>query len=331
MIKMKIQEELSEHKGMRNRTMRKAYIENVLENAGNKSKYDTQVKKILSDKHILAWILKYSVEEFGESSIEQIYSCIEGEPEIAAVPVYPGSKKPDAIRGETTEDAVTNEGKITYDIRFHVVTPTEERIKMFINIEAQKKYHVGYDLVTRAIFYCARMLSAQLDTEFTADNYDDIKKVYSIWICMDVPKYAENTITEYSMEQKKLFGNFKGKARYDLLSAIMVCIGKNSEYSHEAPLHKLLAIVLSEEIPVKEKTKVLQEEYDISTNAVEEVLNTMCNLSDIIEEKGIEKGIEKKLEELVRKKLARGKSVEEIAEDLEETVENIRSIIEKLQ
>ena len=280
---------------------RKTYLTNSLDNAKNKAKYDAQVKKILSDKRILAWILKHSVEEFRETSIEQAMACIEGEPEIATVPVAPGSRKPEAISGAATEDSIPNEGKITYDIRFHVVTPTKERIKMFVNVEAQKKYHPGYDLVTRAIFYCSRMLSAQLDTEFTADNYDDIKKVYSIWICMDVPKYAENTITEYSIEQKRLFGNFRGKARYDLLAAVMVCIGENSEAEKDAPLHKLLATVLSEEMSVTEKTTILQEEYDIPAQEVEEVLNTMCNLSDRIEEKGIKKGIKKGIEKGVRK------------------------------
>lgn len=269
------------------------YLGNVLDNAGDKAKYDTQVKKILSDKNILAWILKHSVTEFKEDSIETIISCIKGEPEVAVVPIYPGSKRTEAILGAAVEDSVPNEGKITYDIRFHVVTAAEERIKILINVEAQKKYYPGYDLVTRAIFFCSRMLSAQLDTEFTANNYDNIKKVCSIWICMDTPKYAENTITEYAIEQKKMFGNFSGKARYDLLSAVMVCIGKTSETCDDAPLHKLLATVLSEEMPVKEKTKILEEEYNIHTKQVEEVLNTMCNLSDRVEEKGIEKGIEK--------------------------------------
>lgn len=55
---------------------------------------------------------------------------------------------------------------------------------------------------------------------------------------------------------------------------------------------------------VKEKTDILQREYDIPTQEVEEVLDTMCNLSDRIEENGIEKGIEKgrllQLLELVR-------------------------------
>ena len=42
----------------------------------------------------------------------------------------------------------------------------KERIKLIINVEGQKKFDPGYDIVTRGIFYCARMLSAQKDTEF---------------------------------------------------------------------------------------------------------------------------------------------------------------------
>lgn len=221
------------------------YLGSTLENAGNKAKYDAHVKRILSDKNILAWILKYAVSEFKEETIERIVACIEGEPEVSTVQVKPGSRRTEAVLGEKTEDIVPNEGQITYDIRFSVVTAATEHIKLFINVEAQKKYHVGYDLVTRAVFYCARMLSAQMDTEFIADNYDDLKKVYSIWICMDEPEYAKNTITEYAIEQRKVLGDFKGKARYDLLSVIMICLGKDSEEQSNKPLHKNESLILS--------------------------------------------------------------------------------------
>lgn len=266
--------------------------------------------------------MKHSVSEFKEESIGTIISCIEGEPEVSIVPVYPGSTRTEAVLGEKTEDVVPNEGRITYDIRFHVVTASTERIKLFINVEAQKKYHVGYDLVTRAIFYCARMLSAQLDTEFTADNYDDIKKVYSIWVCMDVPEYAKNTITEYAIEQKKVLGDFKGKARYDLLSVVMVCIGKGCEKQDKLSLHRLLATLLSEESSFEEKTKVL-EEYGIRTKKVEEGINTMCNLSDLIEEKGIEKGIELSVRNLME---TLGLSLEKACEALKISVEEYEKI-----
>ena len=61
----------------------------------------------------------------------------------------------------------------------------------------------------------------------------------------------------------------------------------------------------------------------------------MCNLSDLIEERGIEKGIEQgdrlRLLTQVQKKLAKGKSLEQIADELEETVENILPLYTQVQ
>lgn len=205
-------------------------------------------------------ILKHTTKEFRDCSIDMIKKCIEGEPDVGSVPTYPGMKKTEAITGQNTENVVPNEGKITFDIRFRVCTPGGGNMKILINIEAQKDYYPGYDLVTRAVFYCARMLSSQLETEFTPDNYDNIKKVYSIWICMDTPQYAENTITSYEIVPQNMYGNFSGKARYDLLSAVMVCLPKDGDTSGGNKLHKLLSAVLSEELDVESKKQILKDD-----------------------------------------------------------------------
>lgn len=75
----------------------KTYLSDALSIAATKAKYDAEVKKILSAKIILAWIMKLSMEEFKDYPIEEIMTSIEGEPEIATVPVYPGKVKPEAI------------------------------------------------------------------------------------------------------------------------------------------------------------------------------------------------------------------------------------------
>lgn len=62
------------------------------------------------------------------------------------------------------------------------------RVKLIINVEGQNDFYPGYDIVTRGIFYTAQLISSQLETEFTGSNYGDIKKVYSIWICLNSPK-----------------------------------------------------------------------------------------------------------------------------------------------
>ena len=96
------------------------------------------------------------------------------------------------------------------------------------------------------------MLSAQMDTEFTAGNYDDIKKVYSIWICMDCPNYAKNTITRYGITQENALGNFpKDKTRYDLLETVMVCLSEDIASGDGLWLHRLLGILFSTELNVR--------------------------------------------------------------------------------
>lgn len=57
----------------------------------------------------------------------------------------------------------------------------------------------------------------------------------------------------------------------------------------------------------------------------------MCNLSDLIEERGIAKGKDVLLLSQIQKKLAKGKSLEQIADELEETVETILPLYEQVQ
>lgn len=228
-----------------------------------------------------------------------------------------------------TEDTIPGEGEVTFDIRFYAIVPSGEHIKIILNVEAQKSYYPGYDLVARAIFYCARMISAQLDVEFTVDNYGDIKKVYSIFICMEAPKYATNTITEYSISPKQIYGNFNGHAKYDLLSALMICLDKD-DYSGGSSLHKLLSTVLSESITVDEKEKILEREYDIPmSRELKEGLNIMCNLSDLVEEKGIKKGIEQEREKTRTILRNMGLSEEEIEAKIKEAQEELSKASEQ--
>ena len=76
-----------------------------------KSQYDTQCKRVLSQKEVLAWILQYAVEEFRGLSLLQIEECIEGEPEISTVRVNPGETN-ETISGLPNENKVQGEGSV---------------------------------------------------------------------------------------------------------------------------------------------------------------------------------------------------------------------------
>ena len=168
--------------------IKEAYISNTIDSAKDKIQYDEHVRQILKDKGILAYILKY------------------GEPEVAI-----RSVRPEAVSTLENESKIPGEGKMYFDILFYAVTNDGYRQKMYINIEAQKSFYPGYDLVTRGIVYPARLISQQMDVEYTADNYDGVKKVYSVWICMNAPekkhsyKKVADSIVEYSIKPTILY------------------------------------------------------------------------------------------------------------------------------
>lgn len=266
----------------------RTHISNALREADDMAQYDAEVKRILANKTILAYMLKYTVEEFKYMSVEQIRECIEGEPQISKLKVRPGHT-PEVIRGINTEDKVPGEGRVTYDIRFYAILPGGRSVKLIMDIEAQKTFNPGYNLVTRGMFYCCRMLSSQMDVEFTGENYGDIKKVYSIFICMKVPKYIQNTITKYDVQPTKVFGDFRGKARYDLLTLVMICLGK--EDNRENRLLGMLNILLSDKLPIWKKEEILSKRYGLEMEVeLKEAMDRMCNLSELVLERGIREG-----------------------------------------
>lgn len=107
---------------------------------------------------------------------------------------------------------------------------------------------------------------------------------------MNAPQYAENTITEYHITQNNIYGANAPHGRYDLMSAVMICLSRDDTKATKHPLLKLLSVLLSERLTVEEKQTILQNEFQIDTQPIEKELNAMCNLSDLIEEKGIQQG-----------------------------------------
>ena len=300
----------------------KTYIGQVLGSTpANKLKYNTSIINVLSDKNILAWIMKYSIDVYKYCSIEEIKNYIEGEPEVQGKMVLPGSSQ-DKIVGISEKELVFSEGESYFDMRFYAFTPNGEHAKLIINIEAQNDYDMGYDIVTRAIFYCARMLSSQYNTEFEKSNYQNIHKVYSIWLCPMVPKKVEYTIASYKIEKSNIYGVVPDGEYYDLLEAVIICLGKESNKSKGTKMHQLMSTLLSPTIELEQKKDILKEEFQIeTTREFDERVRFMCNLADGIEAKArLEELISLVKDGLLEKKVAAervGMNLEEFEELLQ--------------
>ena len=260
-------------------------VENTLskkiDTAGQNASYDAYCRNLLVNKQILARILKTCVKEFHDCPIKDIEEkYIKGTPRVHEVAAH-RDETAEFIDGMGREDVGMKEKPITYDIFFRVLSPKDdEMLEMIINVESQKYFYPGYPLIKRDIYYCSRMISSQYGTEMPDTCYGKLKKVYSIWICSNPPKYRKNTITAYSMKEQNLGGSVAEKEEnYDMLTVLTVCLGGFGDENYEGIL-RMLDVLLSDRILPERKKKILKDEFDIAmTKTMEREAMEMCNLS----------------------------------------------------
>lgn len=304
------------------------------------AQYDNSAKRLIAHKIILARILVKTVEEFKWMDPLEVAALIEGLPYISAVPVEPGLtnavhfQNGQRLVGFNTENQELNEGLVRFDIVFYV-RMKDGLSQIIINVEAQKDEPGEYEILNRAVFYVSRLISSQKERDFENSSYDDIKCVYSIWICMNM---EENTMSHIHLTKEDLIGSYEWKGNLDLLNIIMIGLAKElPEHDETYELHRLLGALLSRELTVDEKLDIIGKEYDIPLEEnFRKDMSTMCNLSQGVKEEGIAIGRREGLEEgrreghaeLITKMYKNGLSIEQIASATDKTVEEVKTIIE---
>lgn len=304
------------------------------------AQYDNSAKRLIAHKIILARILVKTVEEFKGMDPLEVAALIEGLPYISAVPVEPGLtnavhfQNGQRLVGFNTENQELNEGLVRFDIVFYV-RMKDGLSQIIINVEAQKDEPSDYEILNRAVFYVSRLVSSQKERDFENSSYDDIKSVYSIWICMNM---EENTMSHIHLTKEDLIGSYEWKGNLDLLNIIMIGLAKElPEHDETYELHRLLGALLSRELTIDEKLDIIGNEYDIPLEEnFRKDMSTMCNLSQGVKEEGIAIGRREGLEEgrreghaeLITKMYKNGLSIEQIASATDKTVEEVRAIIE---
>ena len=256
-----------------------------------KAQYDNKAKQLLGHKIILAYILVNTVAEFKGMKPADVVQYIEGEPYIGSVPVDAGVtniENQDKVVGLNTENSEINEGMIRFDIIFYV-RMKEGLTQIIINIEAQKEEPGEYKILNRAIFYICRIVSSQKGRDFVNSEYDNMKRVYSIWICMNM---KEHSLSHIHLKEEQIIGSHKWKGDLNLLNIIMIGIAKNlPEKEEKYELHRLLSALLSSSLEAEEKLDIIEKEYDIPIeDDIREEVEEMCNLSQGIKEKAFEGG-----------------------------------------
>ena len=250
--------------------VRQTGISNTLDVAADKAKYDNCAKKLLAYKAIDA-----------EHAVHQDHlnrnAKINGDNQIIKM---------------NSESTAIKEQTVYFDVRFQATLPGEkEPITLIINLEIQNQDKPGYALVRRGLYYCARMISEQYGTEFVDEHYEEIQKVYSIWICPSVAVRRKNGILRYHTVEEAIYGRpYVQKEDYDLMEVVILNLG-DARMENEYKILNLLNTLFSQEITPDEKKEILKNKFNIATTAeLESEVQNMCNLSSAIENKGKEIG-----------------------------------------
>lgn len=292
----------------------------VLSTEEGKAKYDQTMLNVLSDKQVLAWIwwiLKRFVSEYENLPLEEIETKYI-ELETILVSKAGVSRDSSGIKGLSEKDSTQTEGTVYYDIVFQVYYPgnEEEKIGLYINLEAQADYYPGYPLEMRGIYYGARRLTSQLKQINRETNYGCLQKVYSIWLCVgNVPAYESDTVTLYDISKNDIIGSVKrNKDFYDLINVVIIRL--NDEAAPEDNTMKMLQTLFSNQLSTQEKLYALEELGMRMNDSLEKGVGGSMNLSDYVELKGIEQGRRDGIRNMI-----------ELCQDLGTTEDNAKSQI----
>ena len=167
------------------------------------------------------------------------------------------------------------------------------------------------------------MISSQKGREFVNSNYNDIKRVYSIWVCMNM---SQNCMNYIHFTQESVVGTYQWKGDIDLANIVLIGLAEDlPEKEEKYELHRLLGALLSAKLDVNTKVDIIGNEFDIPLESdIRKDVNDMCNLSQGIKEQAHAEG----LAEAVIKLSKKGYSAAQISDLLDMEVEKVQKIIE---
>ena len=144
---------------------------------------------------------------------------------------------------------------------------------------------------------------------------------------MDADRTSDS-ISRISLKADTLFGKSCGFPKLDKMCGMVIRIRNNNNVAESK--NKLIAMledVLSSEDSDVKKHK-LEDKYDMKmTTELEGRINGMCNLSDVVEERGMERGITGLVEVLREMGIPREAIVEKIMKKFSLTEEKAREFV----
>ena len=262
--------------------------------------YDEHCKRLLADRQVIARVLAGTLDEFAGVPVELVQAeLIEGEPTLDA-PM--GRDDPGRPLLLVDEDAVVGEGLVRFDVRARVRVPADddEPRLMELDVEPQGRMPAGYPLLSRALYYCARMISQQGAGVVAGSDYGQLRKVVSVWVCLDPLAANRATVTAFGVEARDVVGDgIYNRSDYDKLEVVVIGLGPGAREA--GGVVGMLATLLAKDVTPEKKLEELHNKYGIMiTEDIETGVRGMGGMGQAIYEDGRERGSLERLVACVR-------------------------------
>ena len=264
---------------------------------------DPLIKKIFSNREVLAWLLVHFINEYKGLTVQKVMTeyLPNAKVDIRRIPVHPGEAPPESVKTDNVEDKQLAEGTTVFDVVLLLPSPKQpgKSIGVVINIEVQKNDSPGYPIESRMVYYLCRTVSLQHGVTFTKSDYGGICKCYSLWFCPELDKGEAPSIDRFFLMGERVFGEgdvAAAKEDYDLLEGCMVRFNNDPTYPVNEEI-RYLQLLLTDIAGPLERLDELHEKYGLSKTREAE---DMCNYSQFLVQKGKVEGRE---EQMIKDKL----------------------------
>lgn len=126
----------------------------TMDSCVGREREDQAVKRLFSRKDFLANIMKGTIAEYADLSIEEIMDCIEGDT-IQTGTALVSEDAANTIRGENPQFTAIGEAPAIMDLIFRSLVPSLDetiKINLHVDLEFQQDYAVPYPVEKRAFF-----------------------------------------------------------------------------------------------------------------------------------------------------------------------------------
>ncbi len=171
-------------------------------------------------------------------------------------------------------------GLVRLDTIVEAIAPNGAgRIRIRFNIETQAVTNPGYLITDRAQYYAAMLLATQNKDHTSPKKYLDLRKVYTVWVCLNRDSGKRSTIDRYGV--LPYYSNKSESALSSLMEIVMIYLG-DLEKSERPSVTDMLNLIFSYGLDDRKRLTILKDKYNIEVDL--ELIREVRQMTDWISE-----------------------------------------------